>query len=311
MKILVCPLNWGLGHATRCVPIIRQLQSNGHEVVLVSDGFPLAFLRQEFPSLRTIEYPSYPVHYSSGKSQIGAMLSSFPGIVSHIFKEHFWLKRLLENESFDQVISDNRFGMWNKQIHSVYITHQIMVKMPRTLKFLEPLVFALHKLIIQKYDECWIPDIEGNKGLSGDLSHKYKLPRNAKFVGILSRFSTMKDIVPDSTYDVMGIVSGPEPQRTIFEKQLIEKYSSESFKTLIVAGQPEKVEKERLIGNVQLFSHLPNYKLAAYLKGSKKIICRSGYSTLMDLQELKCLERAEFIPTPGQTEQEYLAEVHS
>ena len=239
MKILVCPLNWGLGHATRCVPIIRQLLSDGHEVVLVSDGYPLAFLKQEFPSLRTIEYPSYPISYSSGKSQVGAMLRSFPNIISHIFKEHFWLKKILKNERFDQVISDNRFGMWSKQIHSVYITHQIMVRMPRGLKFLEPLVFTLHKLIIQEYNECWIPDVEGNKGLSGDLSHKYKLPRNAKYIGNLSRFSVVEGIVPDFTYDVVGIVSGPEPQRTIFEKQLIEKYSSESFITLIVAGQPE------------------------------------------------------------------------
>lgn len=311
MKILVCPLNWGLGHATRCVPIVRQLLSDGHEPVLVSDGYPLTFLQQEFPSLRIIEYPSYPIHYSSGKSQIGAIFRGFPNIVLHIFKEHFWLKKLLKEENFEQIISDNRFGLWNEQIQSVYITHQIMVKMPQGLKFIEPFVFALHRLIIQKYDECWIPDVEGNKNLSGDLSHKHKLPQNAKYIGTLSRFSTLENIVPDFTYDVVGIVSGPEPQRTIFEKQLIEKYCSESFKTLIAAGQPKNMEKEHSIGNTCIFSHLPDHKLAAFLKGSRKIVCRSGYSTLMDLQALNCLEKAEFIPTPGQTEQEYLAEIHS
>ncbi len=311
MKILVCPLNWGLGHATRCVPIIRQLLSDGHEVVLVSDGYPLAFLMQEFPTLRTIEYQSYPISYSSGKSQIGAMLRSFPGIVSHILKEHFWLKKLFKDQNFNQVISDNRFGMWNKRVHSVYITHQVMVKMPRGLKFLEPFVYAFHKFIIEKYKECWIPDVEGSKGLSGDLSHKYKLPRNAKYIGTLSRFLTIKNIDADATYDVVGIVSGPEPQRTIFEQQLIEKYGSKSFKTLIIAGQPEKTEKERVFGNVRVFSHLSDHKLAAYIKGSRKVICRSGYSTLMDLHTLNCLEKAKFVPTPGQTEQEYLAGIHS
>ena len=139
-KILICPLNWGLGHATRCVPIIRQLMADGNEPVLVCDGFPLQFIRQEFPTLRFIEFPSYTITYSKGNSQIVAMLRSFPSIIFGIFRENNWLKQLLKTEHFDQVISDNRFGMWNKQVHSVYVTHQLMVKMPQNLKFLAELV---------------------------------------------------------------------------------------------------------------------------------------------------------------------------
>lgn len=309
-KVLICPLNWGLGHATRCVPLIRKFVSEGHEPVVVADGFPLAFLKQEFPSLRFIEYPSYSVYYASGKSQIGAMLFNFPNIVSGIIREHSWLKDVVRSEHFDQIVSDNRFGMWNKQVHSIYITHQLMVKMPSGLKFLESSVHRIHKAFINRYDECWIPDREENSGLSGDLSHKYPLPRNAKFIGTLSRFQGMKDFKPNNDFEVVAVVSGVEPQRTIFEKNLIERFRSEKYKTLIVRGQPQSSKKEECVGNITLVSHFSDLELAAVLLGAKKIISRSGYSTLMDLETLNCLHKAELVPTPGQTEQEYLSTIH-
>lgn len=311
MKVLVCPLNWGLGHATRCVPIIRQQMADGHEPVLVSDGFPLQFLRQEFPTLRFIEFPSYSIKYSKSNSQIAAMLCSFPAIFKGIINEYCWLNALLKNEHFDQIISDNRFGMWNKSVHSVYVTHQLMVKMPRSLKLLEPLVHQIHKLFINRYDECWIPDLDENGGLSGDLAHKYSLPRNASFIGTLSRFQVMENTEPNVDYEVVAVVSGIEPQRTIFEDKLILRYKNKSEKTLIVQGQPQVEKNEKQIGNVTLVSHLSDSNLAAYLLGAKKIICRSGYSSIMDLDALKCLHKAELIPTPGQTEQEYLFTVNS
>ncbi|MDD3321148.1 MAG: hypothetical protein PHS59_06870 [Paludibacter sp.] len=312
MKVLVCPLNWGLGHATRCVPIIRQLVADGHEVVIVSDAYPLEFLKQEFPSLRFIDYSSFTVYYSSSNSQIIAMLFNSPDIIYGIYEEHKWLKNLLLSEHFDQIISDNRFGIWSKNVYSIYITHQIMVKMPRRLKLFEPIIWIIHRLIMNRYNECWIPDrVDDNSGLSGDLSHKYPLPKNARFIGAQSRFTGMKNIQQDTSYDVVGIVSGPEPQRTIFENYLINKYKSEPYKTLIVSGQPEKENFKKTKGNISIFSHLSDNDLASFLVGSKKIICRSGYSTIMDLETLNCLDKAEFIPTPGQTEQEYLAKIHA
>ena len=310
MKILICPLNWGLGHATRCVPLIRQLLEDGHEPVLVSDGFPLEFLRQQFPSLRYIEYPSYPVVYAAGKSQIGVLLFHLPDILKGILNEHLWLRELLRSEHFDQVISDNRFGMWNKNVHSVYMTHQLMIKMPMKLKFLEPLVNALHLKFIKQYDECWIPDVLEMGGLSGDLSHKYPLPPNASFIGPLSRFKGMQDALPDTRYEVVAVISGPEPQRTLFENNILSHFEERGQQVLIVSGQPHSIQKESLIGTVRVVSHLNDNELAAVLLGAKKIISRSGYSTIMDLDALGCLHKAEFIPTPGQTEQEYLKIFH-
>jgi len=310
MKILICPLNWGLGHATRCVPVVRQLLADGHEPVLVSDGYPLEFLRQEFPTLRFIEYPSYPVFYAAGKSQVGAMIISFPNILKGILNEHTWLRNLLQTEQFDQVISDNRFGMWNKQVHSIYITHQLMVKMPFYLKFLEPLVHRIHKAFINRYDECWIPDVEGKIGLSGDLSHKYPLPLHAAFIGPLSRFREMENTQPDARFKVVAVISGVEPQRTIFEKSLIDRFKNADYSTLIVAGLPQSEKIVEQINSITLISHLHDQELASVLLGATKIISRSGYSTIMDLKALNCLYKAEFIPTPGQTEQEYLKLIH-
>ena len=309
MKILICPLNWGLGHATRCVPIIQQLIADGHELVLVSDGYPLQFLRQEFPSLRYIEFPSYPIHYSNGTSQIPAMFKSFPAIVKGIFNEHVWLKKLLENEHFDKIISDNRFGMWNKNIHSIYITHQLMVKMPKGLKVFEPIVWLIHRWVINRYNECWIPDVEENGGFSGDLAHKYPLPRKAKFIGIQSRFKELTHIEPNTKYEVVAVLSGVEPQRKMLEVDLIKRFQNAKHQTLIVAGQPCDPKKEIKIANITFVSHLNSTEMAAVLVGSNHIIARSGYSTIMDLAALNCLHKAELIATPGQTEQEYLASI--
>ncbi len=310
MKILICPLNWGLGHATRCVPIIRNLIAEGHVVTIVADGYPLEFLRLQFPQLRLIDFPSYPIIYSSRKSQVWAIVKSSPKIITGIYSEHQWLKNLLKTEHFDQIISDNRFGMWNKNVHSIYITHQLMIKMPRALKFLEPVVWLLHQLLISRYNECWIPDNPGNANLSGDLSHKYPLPARAKFIGPLSRFNIVDNSKIDTRYEVVAIVSGIEPQRTIFKEQLISRFQNTNQKILIVLGKPSTKNEYFYKNNITCVSHLADNELIAILNGAKKIISRSGYSSIMDYQALGCTEKVEFIATPGQTEQEYLQSLH-
>lgn len=312
MKVLVCPLNWGLGHAARCVPVIRQLIGEGHEPIIVADGYPLAFLQQEFPQLAFEELLSYSIRYGSGKSQIGAMLRCLPNIIKGIWNEHRWLKKYLKTHQIDKVISDNRFGLWNKKTESVYITHQLMVKMPKGLNFAEPLVWLLHRWFISCYDECWIPDFaSATENLSGDLAHKYKLPKNARFIGVLSRFQQV-DASVDNSFDIVCVVSGPEPHRTIFEEQLIARFSDSTGKVLIVQGKPQSYENAKhTIGNITLIPHVVTSKLASFLLGTKQIISRSGYSTIMDLYTLNCLAKTTFHPTHGQTEQEYLAEFYS
>jgi hypothetical protein len=182
----------------------------------------------------------------------------------------------------------------------------MMVKMPAALKFLEPVVHLIHKGFISRYNECWIPDTLENGGLSGDLSHKYPLPKNALFIGALSRFQGIDSIKTNTDYEVVAVISGIEPQRTLFEEHLTERFRNEAHKTLLVAGKPQAEKRENKIGNITVVSHLPDAELASVLLGATRIISRSGYSTIMDLDALGCLEKAELIATPGQTEQEYL-----
>lgn len=314
MRVLVAPLNWGLGHATRCIPIIHQLLQENHEVIIAADGYPLRLLQQEFPSLELIELPSYQINYSKGKSQVFAMLKSVPKILGGIYREHHQLKKIIEKYKVEQVISDNRFGMWNKHIESIYITHQLMIKMPKYMRFLEPLVWWMHRLFINRYDVCWIPDYEGENNLSGDLAHKYTLPKHAKFIGPQSRFSLLLHQTKNKlqeNYETVAVLSGPEPQRSIFEKQIVNCCFADVGKCLIVRGLPNDSSAMEYIGdNIAMVSHLDSENLAYHLQQAKKIICRSGYSSIMDLHVLNCLHKAELHPTPGQTEQEYLAIYH-
>jgi uncharacterized protein (TIGR00661 family) len=310
-KVLVCPLNWGLGHATRCVPIIRGLLAHDREVVVAADGYPLAFLQHEFPELRFIELPSYSIRYSKSNSQILAMVVSLPRVMAGIVREHLWLKSLIKNETFDYIISDNRFGMWHPEVHSIYITHQMMIKMPRGLTFLESTVWKMHQRVITKYNQCWIPDLAADGGLTQDLAHRYPLPAHARFIGTLSRFDQLNTVEPDTSYQILVLVSGVEPQRTLFEQAMIRRFAGSSEKVLILTGQPSYQPSTLHKENITLLSHLEDDKLAATILGAEKIISRSGYSTIMDLYALGCLHKAELIPTPGQTEQEYLAELYT
>lgn len=308
MTYLVCPLNWGLGHASRCIPIIRRLIDEGNRVVIAADGYPMQLLKTTFSELTFIELPSYNINYSKGKTQVWAMLKCLPAILKGIFIEHQTLKKIIAEYGIDTVISDNRFGLWNHHIHCVYITHQLMVKMPSGLKFMEKSVWRLHRFFINKYDECWIPDNEQLK-LAGDLAHKYLLPSNARFIGILSRFSiiTPSDSMP--RYHTAAIVSGPEPQRTIFENELTEKLSALDQDCIIIEGKPQAEISERRINRLRIVSHLNDAEMMQLLIQTPHIICRAGYTSIMDLAFLG--KKATFVATPGQTEQEYLATLHS
>src|ERR1019366_5512486 len=179
-RILICLLNWGLGHATRCIPIIRLLRKKNAEIIIAADGRSLELLKQEFPDLEFIRLQGYDINYPTGDSMILKMFFSIPKIVNGIYKEHQILKKIIKEKKIDIVISDNRFGLWNKKIKSIFITHQLMIK---TL-FAEKLLHRINLYFIKKYDECWVPDVECASNLSGDLSHKYSLIKNTFFVGV-------------------------------------------------------------------------------------------------------------------------------
>ncbi|HET6244767.1 MAG: glycosyl transferase family 28 [Bacteroidetes bacterium] len=300
-RILICPLDWGLGHATRCVPIIRELLNQGAEVIIASERRPLHFLKQEFPQLQFISFEGYNIRYPSKTGMILKMAIKTPQILWRIYKEHQELKKIIASHAISAVISDNRFGLWSKKIPCVFITHQIKIKSP----VFEKLLYKINCFFIRKYSECWIPDLPGSENLSGDLSHNAILPSNAFFIGPLSRFSPGKENTYEKKYDLMVIISGPEPQRTNFENIVLGQLKDKAIKAAVVRGVTESKEIYQLTDNITVYAHLNTEALKEIILASQLVLCRPGYSTIMDLAVLN--KKAAFIPTPGQTEQEYLA----
>ncbi len=301
-NILVCPLDWGLGHATRCVPVINDLLRLGHHVIIGADKNPLAFLKQEFPTLPTVTILGYDVTYDEQGSSFKLFCESVR-FYNFIKKEHQFLAQILEENKVDVIISDNRYGLWSKKVKSILITHQLYVKTPIGRQI-------AHKKIEQlvgNFDECWIPDVEGKPNLSGDLAHLKPFNHPHRFIGLLSRFVQQEEA--EKEYDVLAILSGPEPQRTMFEKQVVEQLENSDLKAVVVRGLPDEATGDRRQESaIRIFNHLSTEEFLEYFQKSKIVVCRAGYSSIMDLTTLG--KKAILVPTPGQTEQEYLAEYH-
>ncbi len=304
-RILIAPLDWGLGHATRCVPLIRKYMNEGYEVILCGSGRSGNFLQSEFPSLEFVSAPSYPVSYSAFMPQWLAILLQGPAFLFQVYREHRWLKKFILERRPDMILSDNRYGMYSSEVRSVLICHQLMIKTPFGIG-----EEILHKLITRcviRFDECLVPDAEGENNLSGELSHKYPLPPGARFIGWLSRFSPAGtgDKEQVKTWDICILLSGPEPQRTQLENKFLHLENTLDYKIILVQGKPGETFHEVRRNGIHVYNHLGDEEMRRALLGSSLVICRSGYSSLMDLKVLD--RKALLIPTPGQTEQEYLA----
>lgn len=314
MKILIAPLNWGLGHASRCIPLIQQYIQQGHQVILAGDGDSLLLLRQHFPSLRVIPLPSLELQYTQNSQQRGFYLRALWPLMRFTLADHYYLRQALAIEHFDLIISDNRFGFFSRQAHCVYITHQLYPILPKRLHLLQPLARALHACIYKRYHEVWVPDYaDSEQNLSGALSHGGRFDKKAKYIGPLSRLEGSKGSkgsMGSKGSKVLAILSGLEPQRTIFEKEILQRYEHSSESLLLVRGKVSEPKTTIHKGNITIIPSISDTELVSAVAEAHKIIARSGYSTIMDLKAMGVLHKAEFHPTPGQSEQEYLAEYH-
>jgi UDP:flavonoid glycosyltransferase YjiC (YdhE family) len=317
MRILLAPLNWGLGHASRCVPLVQRLLDEGHEVVLGGDGDSLTLLRKHFPKLRYVYLAPLKLRYSSGKRQVWAVMKMLPQLIAWSIRDHAMLQAVLREEQFDQVISDNRFGLYSSQpVECIYMTHQVRIRLPRGWQWAEPIAARLHAHVYTRFNKVWVPDRrELENSLAGELSHpkstEYRVQNaDIEYIGPLSRFENLSTInSPRSTdYNVVAVLSGLEPQRTQLEKEIVERYMGREEKVLIVQGLPGKPLLRMTHRNITLVPYMNDSELAQALCSASHIIARSGYSTIMDLEALGLLDKAELIPTPGQPEQEYLSE---
>jgi predicted glycosyltransferase len=305
---LVAPLNWGLGHATRCIPLIRQELSKGNEVLIAADGLALELLCSEFPGIATAKLPDIRINYSRFLPFFVNLSFQLPGILKHIGTEHRQLDALVSSYKPDMIISDNRYGLWHPKKKSILITHQVFPIAP------PPVQFGLHwqlKRFMSRFHEVWIPDYPGEINLSGALSHSASMAKNIRFIGPLSRFSRCETPATDSTsrtYELVGVVSGPEPHRSLLLRELTEVFTASEKTSLILGGMPGK-DDCKTIGKLTQVAHMDSSSLEKVLCQAGALFVRSGYSTIMDLHALG--KSATVIPTPGQTEQEYLATLHS
>jgi predicted glycosyltransferase len=304
-NILVAPLNWGLGHATRCIPIICELEKNGFNPIIASDGIALDLLKKEFPHLTSLELPSYNIHYSKRSANLKwKLIKNSPRITKAIVTEKRMVKNWITQYNLTGIISDNRLGVRNKKVKSVFITHQLNLLSGKTTW----ISTKLHQYFISKFDQCWIPDLKNFPNYSGVLGHLKKVnPKklNLKYIGILSRFE--KKELPKK-YDLMVILSGPEPQRTILEEKIIYELPNYIGKVVFIKGKVEFEQKKEQINQVLYYNFMQSEELEKTFNESEIVLCRSGYTTIMDLAKLQ--KKAFFIPTPGQYEQEYLAKKH-
>lgn len=298
--ILIAPLNWGLGHATRCIPIIKALQENNFTPIIASDGIALELLRKEFPYLKTLELPSYQIEYAkNGKNFKWKLFKSLPRMIEAIREEKRIVNKWIKKYGINGIISDNRLGVFSSKIPSVFITHQLNVMTGNTTW----ITSKIHQNIIKKYNACWVPDVKGQLNLTGKLGHLENSLLNLRYLGPLSR---MHKMALPMQYDLMIILSGPEPQRGLLEAHLTEEIKRYDRKVVFVKGIIEKEQKKEQIGNVTFYNFMKTRQLEQTFNESEKVLCRSGYTTIMDLVKLN--KKAFFIPTPGQYEQIYLAE---
>lgn len=279
-----------------------------NNIFIASGEEHLALFRSEMPGITCISFSGFKPGYSRYFPQYLVLLLKTPLLLYHIILEHYRVKKIIREYKIDVIISDNRFGLWNRRITSVYITHMPLIPFPKQFRFLEFSGVLLHRAIIKKYSLCFIPDLPGEENVSGRLSHGISLPDNVRFIGILSRFSSDEESIEkhpnDSRHNTI-ILSGPEPQREMLKQKLIKLLEDKETPLIILEGKPGKVQKQIRTGNVLFYNHLPAAEMKKIVTGSRSIISRSGYTTIMELISMNC--GALLIPTPGQTEQEYLA----
>lgn len=300
-KVLIAPLDWGLGHAARCIPIIRELQSRDCEVLIASNGRSQYLLENEFPGVPIIKLPAYNPIYPVRGSMSFQMAWQLPKFFWAVFRERRKIAQVVKTQDIDLIISDQRYGCRNKKVKSIFITHQLDILFPETIMGSGRMANRIHRSGIEKFDECWIPApspsfipklTDGTKGLK------------TKYIGYLSR---MEQKALDKKYKICVICSGPEPQRSIFEKMMEEVLQSLDYPTIIIRGKTEAMNPYyRKSDRCTIVNHFATEEMNTAIEESELVISRSGYSTVMDLAKLG--KKAVLIPTPGQTEQEYIAD---
>jgi len=302
--VLIAPLDWGLGHATRCIPIIKAFKQLNIKVVLAAEGHQAALLLKEFPDLTILPLTGYRVHYAKSRLLLlFSLLMQIPKLYKTIKSEEVWLKKVVEENQIDLIVSDNRFGLHHPTVPSVFITHQLIIKAP--YQWVEYIFRRINYYFINQFTACWVPDMMANPGLAGKLSHPATMPKvPVYYMKLLSRFTRVSCA---TKYTFAIVLSGPEPQRTILENKMLIDLEAFTKPVVFIRGLPSEAAPLEVPSHVTVYNHLDTIELALELQQADYIICRGGYTSLMELLSID--KKLIVVPTPGQTEQEYLSEL--
>ncbi|MDO9549247.1 MAG: glycosyltransferase [Candidatus Marinimicrobia bacterium] len=303
-RILVAVLNWGLGHASRSIPIIKALKKQ-NTVVLASTGRSLTLLRDEFPDCEAIDFPDYNVRYSRNSSMFFVyLLVQIPRILARLFIEHYRTEHLVEKHDIDLIFSDNRYGVYSRNAPSYLMTHQLRFKLPRRLSCFEFVSVWFNRLAFRKFQHIIVPDIDDSANLTGNLGHPQAFRNYSKltYIGFLSSIDKKPTTEP---IDILFMISGPEPQRSVLEELILKQVEKIPGRHVVVLGKPGEEKPISTDRNLDIYAHLNRQKMSEYMSCARLIVSRAGYSTIMEVVALG--KPALFVPTPGQTEQEYLA----
>lgn len=300
--VLVAPLHWGLGHATRCIPIIDELLAQGADVVLGSDGAALALLQDHYPHLPAVELPTYGIRYPTRYMGYN-MAVQLPRIQRTIQLERKKTATIVQEYGIDALISDNRYGVHHPECPSVFVTHQLHLRL--SPPFFQRMVNGLLHRRLRVFDACWVPDWETAPQLSGNLGHPAIAQPPTTYVGPLSRLQHLPE--QSTCWDIVAVLSGPEPQRQYLEDALVEQLQTHPIRALVVSGRPADTTRRQLGPQLYQQDFMAQAELQQTLAESHLLVARSGYTTVLDCAAMgrSCVL---WVPTPGQTEQEYLAE---
>jgi predicted glycosyltransferase len=296
------------------IPLISRFNQDGHVVIIAGSGRSAELLRHTFPGLKFVSLPGHSFRMGSGKHSYMQLIAQLPVFMFSVIREHHLLKKIIGNEKPDIVISDNRYGLYCRDAFSVFITHQISPVLPAIFRWVEYPLYLMIRKIIQRFDQCWIPDSpDPDVNLSGKLSHRFPLPSNSRYVGILSRFNLpLKPIEINSSprYNLVVILSGPEPQASIFEKLICRQLSWIDKPAILIRGlrnNPVDTGTPTVENSGSLLHMVPHLETSRFIRVLQQadfVVSRSGYSSIMDFIALGI--PAILVPTPGQSEQEYL-----
>jgi len=304
-RVLIGVLNWGLGHACRMIPIMRELSRRGWTIDIASDGAALIYLKKVFPNSRFYELPNLNIHYQHTGYLWFSLLRQLPVFTRSIKADREMLTKLLEEQSYDLILSDNRYGFYTSNVLSVLITHQLFPAIPNLLVPFRWLIDRWISKQIARFNQVWIPDYaDMDISLTGILSHHHVSPK-VRFIGPVTRLKLNPSRI-EKDIDLLCILSGPEPQREMLEELLIKQLINTKERIIIIRGIPAEEQIIEPLNNlISKINFVLEDELKELMERSALILSRCAYTSVMDYVLNGC--PAILIPTPGQWEQEYLA----